>query len=320
MRCGLRVLFAALMAALAPVPVWAACKCLITYPICPEVAASDVVFIGVAESVQPTFLDYWRSADGGKLPVDEMARLHEAGTPAALEKLRSIYLELAGDLSEPDRLQLVTAKSFRELEGVFNSITAGGVRTRFRVIKSYKSRKGKDDDDDEKPAKEVVIWTDAGECGIHFQTGETYMVYADNDEETGRLRTSICYRTQRLSDAGQDLSYLFYFERGGAQSSRLEGYVTNKRDQDRPTYTDHIEAPVGGMAVTLDTPGGHRFVTTSDSAGRFWFDGLARGDYQLSVFDSVFPRTVRQLAGPQRIRIPEKGCATDMLFVPTGLP
>src|SRR3954471_1955625 len=133
---GLRVLFPALVAALAPLPAWA-CKCLITYPICQETAGSDVVFIGMAESVQPKFLDYWRPADGAKLPVEEMARLHQEGTPAALEKLRAIYLDLAGDLSEPDRLQLVTAKSFRELEGVFNSITAGGVRTRFRIIKSY---------------------------------------------------------------------------------------------------------------------------------------------------------------------------------------
>ena len=318
---GIRVLFAALVAAFAPVPAWA-CKCLITYPVCQETAASDVVFIGVAESIQPKFLDYWRLPDAGRLPVDELARLHQEGTPAALEKLRTLYLDLAGDLSEPDRLQLVTAKSFRELEGVFNSITAGGVRTRFRIIKSYKSRSGKDDDDEDaaKPPKEVVIWTAADDCGIHFQTGETYMVYADNDEETGRLRTSICYRTRRLSDAGQDLSYLFYYARGGVASTRLEGYVTNKRDQDRPTYTDHIESPAAGVTVALEAPGGGRFVTSSDDAGRFWFDGLAKGDYQLSAFDPVFPRTVRQLAGPQRVRVPEIGCAMDVLVVPPGLP
>lgn len=312
----------ALLAAFAP-HAHAACKCLITYPICQETHSSDVVFIGVAETVHPRFLDYWRSPDAAKLPVEEMAKLHEQGTPEALEKLRNIYLDLAGDLSESDRLQLVTAKSFRELEGIFNSITAGGVRTRFRILKSYKSRSGKDDDDNDNagnPAKEIVVWSDAGECGTHFQTGETYLVYADNDEETGRLRTGICYRTRRLSDAGEDLAYLYYFEKGGPASSRLEGYVTTKRNQDRPTYTDHVEDPAAGITVSLDTSSGQRFIAKSDAAGRFWFDGLTEGDYRIAAWDKDYPRVQRDLAGPQRVRVPEKACAMDVLVVPTGLP
>lgn len=294
-----------------------ACECLIVYPVCREVHATDAVFIGVAESVQPKYLDYWRSANGGpKLPVEELTRLRAEG---ALEKLRGLYLDLAGDLPPQERTQLEKAPTIRELEDSFNSISSGGVRTRFKVLKNYKSPKD-DDDDEPKDANFITVWSDTGECGIHFQTGETYLVYADNDEETGRLRTSICFRTRRLADAGADLAFLYQYEKGGEASSRLEGFVTNKRDQDRPTYTNKIEAPVAGVTVAMQLPGGQHLFTTSDAEGRFWFDGLKKGDYQLSAYATGFPRTVHELSGPQRVRVPEKGCALDVINIPSGLP
>ncbi len=306
-----------LLMALAP-SAWA-CECLIVHPICKEVHATNAVFIGVAEAVQPRFLDYWRSASGApKLPTEELARLRAEG---ALQKLRALYLDLAGELPPQERTQLEKAPSIRELEDSFNSISSGGVRTRFKVLKRYKSPKDDGDDDDKvADAAEITIWSDAGECGIHFQTGETYLVYADNDEETGRLRTSICYRTRRLADAGADLAFLYEYEKGGEAQSRLEGFVTNKRDQDRPTYTNRIEAPVAGVTVAMELPGGQRRFTTSDAEGRFWFDGLTQGTYQLFAFAEGYPRRVRDLAGPQRVPVPAKGCAMDVLTVPERLP
>ena len=65
-----------------------ACECLIVYPICREVRSTDAVFIGVAESVRPKYLDYWRLANGApKLPLEKLSRLRSQG---ALEELRKL--------------------------------------------------------------------------------------------------------------------------------------------------------------------------------------------------------------------------------------
>ena len=294
-----------------------ACECLIVYPICREVRSTDAVFIGVAESVQPKYLDYWRLANGApKLPLEKLSRLRSQG---ALEELRALYLELSGDLPLQERTQLENAPTLRELEDSFNSIASGGVRTRFKVLKRYKLPQG---DDDEEPESDdfTTVWSDSGDCGVHFQAGETYLVYADYDEETGRLKTSICYRTRRLADAGADLAFLYQYEKGGEATTRLEGFVTSKRDQDRPTYSDRIEAPVAGVVVGMTTSEGQHRFTASDAEGRFWFDGLVAGRYQLSAFGEGYPLRGRELAGPQGVQIPAKGCATEVLTVASRLP
>jgi len=122
----------------------------------------------------------------------------------SLASLRQIYLKMFGDLPDDARRQLLSAKTHKELDAVFSSIAGQGTRTSFRVRTVFRRPK---DDAEEAPMTSLVVWTGA-DCGIDFQQGEVYLVYADDDEETGRLGTSICYRTKRLSDAGADLAYL----------------------------------------------------------------------------------------------------------------
>jgi hypothetical protein len=92
------------------------------------------------------------------------------------------------------------ASNHRDLAQVFHSLVTEGVRVTLHVEQSFKRPTDDDDSDDD---DEVAIWTEVGDCGIPFQQGETYLVYADGDEETGRLQTSRCYRTQRLTEAGE---------------------------------------------------------------------------------------------------------------------
>jgi hypothetical protein len=165
----------------------------------------------------------------------------------------------------------------------------------------------------------VTVWTGQGDCGIDFQAGETYLVYAGNDEETGKLETSICYRTKRLSDAGADLAYLHFFREGGKMSSRLEGFVTSERKQERPTRADGVESPAAGLVVGLAWNGGTRY-TRSGADGRFVFDGLAGGTYQVSVYDATFPRVTKAMAGPEKVDVGEKGCAAAFLVVAPPAP
>jgi len=296
---------------LMPVPGFA-CKCLVSYPVCQEVAATDFVFIGTVESVEPRFLDPWHAADAAaQTPIDEITRLQRDDSASSLARLRQIYLKMFGDLPDEARRQLLSAKTHKELDAVFSSIAGQGTRTSLRVRTIFRHPK---DDAEEAPVTSLVVWTGA-DCGIDFQQGETYLVYADDDEETGRLETSICYRTKRLSDAGADLAYLYFFQNGGAKSSRLEGFVTSERLQDRPLNVDKIEAPVADVVIGVKADGLSVY-TRSDANGRYFFDGLAGGEYDVSAFDGGFPRIVQMLAGPLRVEVPDKGCGSQVLAIP----
>jgi hypothetical protein len=298
-----------------------ACKCLASYPVCREVASSDVVFIGTVESVEPAFLDPWHWRDASSsIPVDEIEQLRHDESPAGAARLKAIYLKMLGSLSDDEKHELEVAVTHRQVEAAFNSISSGGRRARLRVQTMFHEAKDdeKDDKKDDKKdddERELTVWTGQGDCGIDFQAGETYLVYAGNDEETGKLETSICYRTKRLTDAGADLAYLHFFEDGGKMSSRLEGFVTSERKQERPTRIDAVEAPAAGLVVGLTWDGGTRY-TRSGVDGRFVFDGLASGAYQVSVYDATFPRVMKALAGPEKVDVSEKGCAAAFLVVP----
>ena len=115
-----------------------------------------------------------------------------------------------------------------------------GCVARFRVQTNYKYA---DDDgvDSDAPKtnapKSLDIWTGSGDCGIDFQVGETYLVYAVQDEDSGKLETSACMRTRRLSEEEGDLGFLFFLENSPKESTRLEGFVSSSfADQSLPRY------------------------------------------------------------------------------------
>ena len=291
------------------------CKCLAAYAVCREVALSDVVFVGTVESVEPSFLDPWRWRDpNSRIPVDEIEKLRRDPSPAAAQRLKIVYLRMLGDLPESDKHELEIAATHTQVEAAFNSITAQGRRAKLKVQTVFREAK---DDDDEKhdDAKEITVWTGQGDCAIDFQPGETYLVYAGNDEETGRLATSICYRTRRLTDAGPDLAYLHFLKDGGDFSSRLEGFVSTERRQDNPRTRNAVDSPAPDLVVGLTFDGKSRYARTG-ADGRFIFDGLAAGGYQVSVYTAGFPRVSKLLTGPEIVEIPEKGCADAFLIVP----
>lgn len=59
----------------------------------------------------------------------------------------------------------------------------------------------------EKRTISVFTSNQSSACGYGFKKGESYLVYASKDAE-GRLITSICSRTRRMKDAGDDLKEL----------------------------------------------------------------------------------------------------------------
>ena len=134
-----------------------------------------------------------------------------------------------------------------------------------------------------------------GDCGFPFHMGRTYLVYADQDVESGALETSFCSRTAPLvpfplmdsigvTFAYNDLAYL----RSPAPRSerRVFGYVSNELlgwgDRIRRLHISPVETPpaegVARVAVWLKSDTYRRKVLT-DSKGRFSFENVPAGNY-----------------------------------------
>lgn len=175
-----------------------------------------------------------------------------------------------------------------------------------------KDKKAKDDD--EKAFFDV--WTPFDDCGYDFQIGETYLVYASDDESGDYLFTGSCTRTRRLSESGDDLAYLFFYKDRPEKSARLEGFASTERLDFDPLHEPRtVKSPVAGVVVELRSDALRRYAQ-SDRDGRFLFDGLPEGDYQVSAFASGYPFNARLLAGPKALHIKAKSCARQTFLLP----
>jgi hypothetical protein len=295
-----------------------------TMSVCNEVAATDIIFIGTVEAIEPSFLDSWNAGQRAALELlnQESARAQSDRSPAAFAKLRDAYLKVFPDLPADHKKRLAAATSPDQLAELFYWILDHGKRVRLRVKTVFRGELGDDDDDDKTPAKTVEVWTAFGDCGINFQTGETYLVYADDDEESNIMTTGACTRTRRLTDAGDDLAYLYFFKNYADNAARVEGFVTGDllflRDLDLAHYSGRIGAPVAAV-VELKSSDRARYTQTDDK-GRFVFDGVAAGDFTVYAYAPGYPAETRLLAGPKPVRVEKRACATQVLVAPPPNP
>ena len=302
----------------------AACPCMLQLGVCDEARQSDAVFIGTVESVAPAFLNpYARAKAVASLPAEETARLQADPSPEALTRLKKIYLDMFAGLPDFARSQIAQATTSKELQSAFESAQSEGRVARFRVLTNYKDDDDTPDADASKPpsapkipAKTMDIWTGTGDCGIDFQVGETYLVYAAEDEDSGKLETSACMRTRRLSDEKGDLGFLYFLDNSPKESTRLEGFVSSAfADQNLPRYEDSVSKPAPGAILELDSGAGVRY-TQSDSAGRFAFDGLKAGDYRLSMLAPGFPQSPRTVIVTRTVHADAASCVRQILVLP----
>jgi hypothetical protein len=311
----------AVCALLAAYPVLA-CECGPRLTACNEVASSGAVFVGTVESTAPAFMGRWRP-----LPRPALNQLNAADerylagqTAGDLAALKDAFRKLFPSLPEDTRARLDSAPTHAALVSVFTSVLDHGQRVHFRVRTVYRMGDDGEDgtDDDAKPPASLDVWTPFGDCGVDFQPGETYLVYASSDEESGTLDTGSCTRTRRLTDAGEDLAYLYYYQDRKSPAARLEGFATfdpayqirqaERRDPER------IEQPAPGVTIELKSPAGMRY-TVSDAFGRFVFDGLEPGDHQVTAYGAGFPETVKILGGPKKFHAAPRACATATILV-----
>jgi hypothetical protein len=275
---------------------------------CQETAHSEVIFVGTVESISPSFLDPWNPSQAAFL-----AMLNQQFGESNFTKLREAYFQVFPDLPADQKKRLEAAASKEDLSKLFYRILDHGKRVRLRVKTLYRNG---DDDVDDDPPETLDVWTAFGECGVHFQAGETYLVYGDADEESDIITTDACSRTRRLSEAGEDMAYLYYWKNFGDDAARLEGFVTTdllyQKTFNPAHYSDRIFAPVAGVMVQLKGTDRTRHAE-SDERGRFVFDGLPDGTYTLTGFAAGYPETKKEVTAPRQVRLEKKACAIEVL-------
>jgi Carboxypeptidase regulatory-like domain len=151
-----------------------------------------------------------------------------------------------------------------------------GTRAVFEVSEAFIGMEGR--------GKEVEIRTGmgGGDCGYSFQLGETYLVYAYKTND-GLLTTGICSNTRPAGQAKTDLTYL-RSSKDGVPPAFVFGVVGD--GESTPQYDPELRTGLWpglpGARVTLSGPAKTVELTTGDD-GRFRFDHLAPGKYQVSV-------------------------------------
>jgi hypothetical protein len=303
-----------------------ACKCISSLEPCNQTGASDVVFIGTVESMEPVFLSRWNPSSQASMGSLNEAYIDARQHPSdeSIARLKSAYRKAFPDLAADQQSRLQSAKTAAGVASLFYVGLGRGMHVRFKVKTLFKHE---EDDDDhhaeaspEAKEEEIEVWTPFGDCGYDFQAGETYLVYGNYDEGSANsLSTDVCTRTRRLSEAGEDLAYLFFYKDQPAASARLEGFATTdelyRMTFDRLHDPESIRSPVAGTVVELQSDGLTRF-TETDRNGRFVFDGLREGIYKLSAFASGYPVNPNLLAGPQAFHVEAKSCTLQVLLLP----
>jgi hypothetical protein len=338
-------------------PSWAAgtCQCEASFATCKDVRLSDLVFIGSVESIEPIFLSRWNGANQSAMRTLNDAFIHAQEHPStdSLRHVKDLYLATFPQLDERQKKLVETADSLRQMTSFFDSSLDRGMRVHFSVKSIYKREDDDDDakaaakkagakaqkdddddkaggkkaggmvkrdDDDEKKAPDSLdVWTAADDCGYDFQLGETYLVYANNEEGADYYFTSTCMRTKRLSDAGEDLGYLYFYKNQPEASSRIEGFATSDRKSQLALDPMHdpaaIGSPISAVVVQLQSDRSTRYSET-DGNGRFVFDGLPDGSFQLSAFAAGYPKNNQLLSGPRRVTVKEKSCVRQVFVLP----
>ena len=135
------------------------------------------------------------------------------------------------------------------------------------------------------PPPNQQVWTGygSGDCGYDFQIGETYLVYAREDPQNGRMITSICTRTTPAAEAAEDLAYIRNVQSGKAVT-KVFGYVFSNSQElgGLLRYRGPPASPIAGATVELESTGGV-LATSTDAQGAFTFQDVPENDYEITA-------------------------------------
>ena len=128
-------------------------------------------------------------------------------------------------------------------------------RVRFLVREWYKGKR----------TNVVEVWMTPGNCPLKIEPDQTYLVYARLNKDNDRNESNGCMGTALVSAAAADVAYLNSAVRGPGLGTEITG-----------------TAPAEGVPVQAKSGINTRYAVAG-VAGKFVLDGLAPGDWSLSV-------------------------------------
>ena len=111
----------------------------------------------------------------------------------------------------------------------------------------------------------VEIWMTPSDCSLKIEANQMYLIYARANKENGRIESNACMGTAPAGTATADLTYLNAALRGPGLATQISGTAGSE-----------------GLNVQAKSGIDIRYAIT-DGAGRFIFNGLTPGDWDLSV-------------------------------------
>jgi hypothetical protein len=157
-----------------------------------------------------------------------------------------------------------------ETQGTFQG---GESRYHFRVDENINGMK----------AKEVDVFSGrgGGDCSVHFQQGETYLVDLGQSNPKEKLVAVICSKTQEAKFAGPFLAEL-RARRDGKPHASLYGTLRRTQQPEDFTMYEGFDQPLAETQVYL-TGGAKKWSTRTDSQGAYRFYNLPAGTYTFSA-------------------------------------
>jgi hypothetical protein len=137
-------------------------------------------------------------------------------------------------------------------------------RVRFLVREWYKGKR----------SNTVEIWLTPSDCPLQIEADQTYLIYARADKDKGRMESNACMGTALASAAAADLTFIDAASRGPGLGTEITG-----------------SAGAEGLTVQAKSGMAVRYAA-SGAGGKFVFDGLAPGDWALSVNGGAARRVV----------------------------
>lgn len=287
----------ALLLALLTTPAALTCTCGPREDLPTALNRSTLVFTGIVESTDFNL---------GLLITDEVfARMGGSERAGQVRRdepaiVRAVQQHAAARIPAELRARLAAAHTLDQLHSLASVIERRGYTTRLRLLQAWKGE----------PRPTIEIWQGSSTgCVVDFRPGDAYLLFASPityGGSEGQFGLRPCSRNSLLGNAAaSDLAYLHLLQHQPHAAARLHCVLRFQgAARNGPPLRPDDALP---LVVQLESPNGSRYADNADSGGWFLFDGLAPGDYQLTLWSAPFPHKRRILHGPAPVHVPSSG-------------
>ncbi len=156
------------------------------------------------------------------------------------------------------------------------------------------------------------VLTPSGGCGISFQLGRSYVVYAERSDVSADLTTTTCSGTRLIDDAATDVTYGRAVKEGRATPGQISGHVQLAyRDLAGSIVRSRPPEPMPGMRLRV-TKDGTTTETVTGPAGEFAVESRGAGRH---VIDLDLPAGYYSEAASKDLDLTDVQSCADILAV-----